>query len=214
MNRFEFIDLGVTGYLEAWERQREEARALVERPGLRDRVLFVEHPHVYTLGKSGDAANILEGAAEHAAVVRVDRGGDVTYHGPGQLVVYPVMNLTRAGVGPRAYVEALEGIVTRVVGRYGITGERLAGAAGVWLDVSGAAPRKICAIGIRCSRGVTTHGFALNVNTDLSFFSRINPCGFADKGVTSMARELGHAVPVEEVKAAVREEFEACWPVE
>jgi lipoyl(octanoyl) transferase len=204
MSEITYVDLGVMGYLPAWERQREEARAATHR------VLFVEHPHVYTLGKSGNEANMLAGVAG-VELVRVDRGGDITYHGPGQLVVYPILDLARLGTGVRGYVEGLEEIVTRVVGRYGIAGDRLAGATGVWLDARGVNARKICAIGIKCSHGVTMHGFALNVNTDLDYFTRINPCGLAGKGVTSMARELGREVAMEEVKAAVREEFEARW---
>ncbi|MDR2413425.1 MAG: lipoyl(octanoyl) transferase LipB [Odoribacteraceae bacterium] len=211
MEALEWIDLGTMAYLDAWERQRETAREVLERRAASPlhRVLLVEHPHVYTLGKNGNEANML--APGGVTLVRVDRGGDVTYHGPGQLVVYPVIDLASTGSGARAYVEWLEEIVTRVIARHGITGERLPGATGVWVEPSGSRPRKICAIGIKCSRGVTTHGFALNVNTDLDYFKRVNPCGFADKGVTSIARELGREVAMESVKAAVREEFEERW---
>ncbi|MDR0765636.1 MAG: lipoyl(octanoyl) transferase LipB [Odoribacteraceae bacterium] len=210
--QLEWVDLGVMDYLAAWERQRLEAREAEERRATGKtihRVLLVEHPHVYTLGKNGDEANLL--APEGVTLLRVNRGGDITYHGPGQLVVYPVIDLLRAGAGVRQHVDWLEEIVIRVLLRHGITGERLPGATGVWIEPRGNAPRKICAIGIHCSRGITTHGFALNVNTDLDRFKRLNPCGIVDKGVTSIARELGRPVDMENVKAAVREETNTLW---
>lgn len=176
-------------------------------------VLLVEHPPVYTLGKSGHADNLLIARealeAMGAQFFHIDRGGDITFHGPGQLVCYPVLDLERVGIGLREYIGALEEAVIRTVGRYGIAAGRIAGASGVWIDPEGARPRKICAIGVRSSRYVTMHGFALNVATDLEWFSRINPCGFTDRGVTSIASETGSNPPMQEVKRAVVEELAA-----
>ncbi|MDR2129552.1 MAG: lipoyl(octanoyl) transferase LipB [Odoribacteraceae bacterium] len=206
-----YTDLGVMEYLAAWERQRDVARAVMERPGdgPAGHVLFVEHPRVYTLGRNGNEANMLERG--DVPLVKVDRGGDITYHGPGQLVVYPILDLAALGLGARAYVAGLEEVVIRVTRHHGIVGERLPGATGVWIAPGGANARKICAIGIKCARHVTMHGLALNVNTELDYFSRIHPCGFTDKGVTSMARELGRAVAMEGVKAVLKDAFESVF---
>lgn len=222
MKRTLFFDLGTMPYREAWaeqERLLESIKAAKEKgEDTENYLLFVEHPHVYTLGKSGDEANMLVNAArlraEHAEFVRVDRGGDITYHGPGQLVVYPVIDMANFGVGVKDYVDRLEEVVIRTVRQYGIAGERLAGATGVWVEPHSLRARKICAIGIRCSRFVTMHGFALNVNTDLDYFHYINPCGFRDKGVTSIAREIGREVPMPEVKELVKRQFEALFGME
>lgn len=176
-------------------------------------VLLVEHPPVYTLGKSGHAENLLVAResleAMGAQFFHIDRGGDITFHGPGQLVCYPVLDLERLGIGLREYIGALEEAVIRTVGRYGIDAGRIDGASGVWIDPAGKRPRKICAIGVRSSRYVTMHGFALNVTTDLEWFSRINPCGFTDRGVASIASETGSNPPMQEVKRAVVEELAA-----
>ena len=199
MKKTKFLDLGTASYMPVWEKQ-EELHERVIAAKLRGEetenyLLFVEHNHVYTLGKSGNEANMLIGAiqlqAAHAEFVKVNRGGDITYHGPGQLVVYPIVDMANFGVGVKDYVERLEEVVIRVIGEYGIRGERLAGATGVWIDTGTPRARKICAIGVKSSRYVTMHGFALNINTDLSYFSLINPCGFTDKGVTSLEKELG-----------------------
>ena len=214
--------MGTMPYREAWAKQErllESIKAAKEKgEDTENHLLFVEHPHVYTLGKSGDEANMLVNAAqlraEHAEFVRVDRGGDITYHGPGQLVVYPVIDMANFGVGVKDYVDRLEEVVIRTVRQYGIAGERLAGATGVWVEPHSLRARKICAIGIRCSRFVTMHGFALNVNTDLDYFHYINPCGFRDKGVTSIAREIGREVPMPEVKELVKRQFEALFGME
>lgn len=222
MKRTLFFDLGTMPYREAWAKQErllESIKAAKEKgEDTENYLLFVEHPHVYTLGKSGDEANMLVNAAqlraEHAEFVRVDRGGDITYHGPGQLVVYPVIDMANFGVGVKDYVDRLEEVVIRTVRQYGIAGERLAGATGVWVEPHSLRARKICAIGIRCSRFVTMHGFALNVNTDLDYFHYINPCGFRDKGVTSIAREIGREVPMPEVKELVKRQFEALFGME
>ena len=170
-------------------------------------ILLVEHPPVYTLGKSGHAENLLiaretlEGMG--VQFFHIDRGGDITFHGPGQLVCYPILDLDRLGIGLREYIEALEEAVIRTVAEYGIAAGRIAGASGVWIDPGKARPRKICAIGVRSSRYVTMHGFALNVTTDLRWFSRINPCGFTDWGVTSIAAETGCEIGMSEVKSLV-----------
>ena len=170
-------------------------------------VLLVEHTPVYTLGKSGHAENLLVSRealeAAGARFFHIDRGGDITFHGPGQLVGYPILDLECLGIGLRDYIDALEEAVIRTVDRYGIRGGRIHGASGVWIDAEGCRPRKICAIGVRSSRYVTMHGFALNVTTDLSWFSRINPCGFTDRGVASIASETGSTPSMEEVKRLV-----------
>ncbi len=215
MKKTKFFDLGTASYMPVWKRQEELLeRVIAEKlkgEETENYLLFVEHNHVYTLGKSGNEANMLINAiqlqAAHAEFVKVNRGGDITYHGPGQLVVYPIVDMANFGVGVKDYVECLEEIVIRTIGEYGIRGERLAGATGVWIDTGTPRARKICAIGIKCSRYVTMHGFALNVNTDLNYFNYINPCGFVDKGVTSIAKELGHEVPMEEVKEVVKRYF-------
>ena len=216
MKRTRLIDLGVASYMPVWQQQEELHNEIIaaklrgEETG--NCMIFVEHNHVYTLGKSGNEANMLVSAiqlqAAHAEFVKVNRGGDITNHGPGQLVVYPIIDMANFGVGVKEYVDLLEEVVIRTVGEFGITGERLEGATGVWLDAHTPRARKICAIGIKCSRYVTMHGFALNVNTDLNYFNYINPCGFVDKGVTSIAKEVGHEVPVAEVKAVVKKYFE------
>lgn len=202
-------------YREAWalqERLHEEVKAAkLQGVDTVNYLLFVEHPHVYTLGKSGDEANMLISAiqlqAEHAEFVKVNRGGDITYHGPGQLVVYPIIDMANFALGVKDYVDRLEEVVIRTIEEYGIKGERLEGATGVWIEAHTPRARKICAIGIRCSRFVTMHGFALNVNTDLNYFHYINPCGFRDKGVTSIAQELGREISLREVKERVKHHF-------
>lgn len=215
-----------------------------ENSGNAGTILLVEHPPVYTLGKSGHAENLLIGreALETmgAQFFHIDRGGDITFHGPGQLVCYPILDLERLGIGLRDYIGALEEAVIRTVAEYGITAGRMAGASGVWIgpgiggeapsrdngddgnggcecpgyrndgrnngsviSASGMVPRKICAIGVRSSRYITMHGFALNVTTDLGWFARINPCGFTDRGVTSIERETGRKAAMGEVKELV-----------
>ena len=214
-------DLGQMDYKACWDLQQtlfdaltagktnrtaapESATPSSEEAGT---ILLVEHPPVYTLGKSGHAENLLVGRealeAMGAQFFHIDRGGDITFHGPGQLVCYPILDLERLGIGLRAYIDALEESVIRTVAEYGIRAERIAGASGVWIVEEGAAPRKICAIGVRSSRYITMHGFALNVTTDLEWFSRINPCGFTDRGATSIERETGAKVPMDDVKRLV-----------
>ena len=197
-------DWGLVPYREAWERQLRLRDALVADPEAGERIVMVEHPPVYTLGFHGDAGNML--ASEEslrlrgAECIRIERGGDVTYHGPGQLVVYPILSLHRHRLGVKAYIERLESAVIELCARYGVTATTAPGAIGVWIGWGTPSARKICAIGVKSSRYVTMHGLAINVNTDLDYFSLINPCGFVDKGVTSISRELRHPVDMQLVK--------------
>jgi lipoyl(octanoyl) transferase len=209
------IDWGVTEYSEAWQRQEEMFNTLLEAKlagkEYVNSIILCEHPHVYTLGRSGKESNMLLSEerlkAIGATLFHIDRGGDITYHGPGQLVCYPIINLEEFSLGLRQYIGVLEQAVINVCGSYGIEAGRLEGATGVWLDAHSPRARKICAIGVRSSRFVTMHGLALNVNTDLRYFSYINPCGFIDKGVTSLSRELGVDVPMAEVKRRLDSEL-------
>lgn len=199
--------IGRTAYGEAWELQRRLFDALLaakETGEIGEQVLLlVEHPHVYTLGKSGHEGNLLVNddflRSIGATYFRTDRGGDITYHGLGQLVGYPILDLEREGITLREYIERLEECVIRTVAEYGIVAGRLEGATGVWLEGDTPRGRKIGAIGVKASRYVTMHGFSLNVTTDLSYFSHINPCGFTDKGVTSIEKETGLKPPLAEV---------------
>lgn len=212
-----FRDLGVMEYEACWQLQQTLfAKRVAEKghttpPTDAGEVLFVEHPPVYTLGKSGHAENLLidRPTLERlgASFFHIDRGGDITFHGPGQLVCYPILDLEVLGLGLRAYIEALEEAVIRTVAHWRIQAGRIEGASGVWIEEAGAPPRKICAIGVRSSRFVTMHGFALNVTTDLRWFSRINPCGFVDRGVTSLEKEVGKAVAMNEVKELIEKEL-------
>lgn len=199
--------IGRTEYSRAWELQRTLFDGLLRskesaEPG-EQTLLLVEHPHVYTLGKSGHESNLLVNddflRSIGATYFRTDRGGDITYHGLGQLVGYPILDLEQEGLSLRDYIWRLEESIIDTVAEYGITAGRLDGATGVWIDAPGPHARKICAIGVKASRYVTMHGFALNVTTDLSYFSHINPCGFTDKGVTSIEKETGLKPSLEEV---------------
>lgn len=206
-----FTDLGRKRYREVWELQEQLLEEVKEKKKMGQAftnfLLFVEHEPVYTLGKSGDEANMLISSiqlrAKQAEFIKVDRGGDITYHGPGQLVVYPIFDLESLGLGVKQYVDKLEEIVIKTIAGYGIKGERLAGATGVWVEPDSRKARKICAIGVKCSRYVTMHGFALNVNTGLNYFDYIHPCGFVDKGVTSIQKETGTMIDMDEVKKKV-----------
>ncbi|MGM0612425.1 MAG: lipoyl(octanoyl) transferase LipB [Bacteroidota bacterium] len=167
-------------------------------------MLFCEHPHVYTLGKNGEQNNLLISdeflRSINATYYKIDRGGDITYHGPGQIVGYPIIDLERFGLGLKKYIESLEEAIINVLKEYNIQAGRLNGATGVWLDPDeNGKARKICAIGVKASRFITMHGFAFNVNTNLDYFNHINPCGFVDKGITSMEKELGQKIDYPEV---------------
>lgn len=208
MKRVEYLNIGLKDYAECWELQRTLFdRVLSRKNEPSDEagyLLLCEHPAVYTLGKSGKEENLLFNEAQLARLgaqfYRIDRGGDVTFHGPGQIVGYPILDLERIGIGLKDYIGALEQSVIDCVADYGIVTCRIPSASGVWICREGAAPRKICAIGVRSSRFVTMHGFALNVATDLKYFTYINPCGFADRGVASIEGEIGSKVDMQEVK--------------
>ncbi len=203
-----YRDLGTMAYGDCWTLQQSLFGEVLRRKGTAEGtagyLLTVEHPPVYTLGRSAHEENLVAGEAglksRGAEVFRIDRGGDVTFHGEGQAVVYPIVDLERLGLGIKAYIHLLEEAVIETVAAWGIRGERVGGATGVWIGVGTPRERKICAIGVRASRYVTMHGLALNVNTDLRWFSWINPCGFTDKGVTSIERETGRKADMEEVK--------------
>lgn len=215
-------DLGYRDYKETWDYQKSlfqqivdikignrRAAAQVKTP---NHFLFVEHPHVFTLGKSGDPRNLLvdESALEQrgAKFYKIDRGGDITYHGPGQLVGYPILDLENFFTDIHKYLRLLEEVVILTLAEYGLKGERSQGETGVWLDVGGPFARKICAMGVRASRWVTMHGFALNVNSDLGYFDLMVPCGIRGKGVTSLNVELGRPkVAMEEVKEKLLRHF-------
>ena len=191
--------LGTVAYEPAWQLQDELADQRRSRR-IGDRLLLVEHFPVYTIGRGGDERNLLAGPERMrelgAQLIRIDRGGDITFHGPGQLVAYPIVELADP-LDLRRYVRSLEAAIIDTAATFGVAGDRLAGHPGIWVD----GERKLAAIGVRVKRGVTTHGLALNVNTDLAWFDEMIPCGIPDKGVTSLARELGRAVPMEEVEA-------------
>ncbi len=209
------IDWGLIEYNDAWNKQEEIFRETIQLKTdgkqTENTLVFCEHPHVYTLGKSGDEQNLLlnyiQLQAADAQFVKTNRGGDITYHGPGQIVGYPIFDLANFNIGLKKYIYLIEEAIINTLLDYGIKSERLEGATGVWLDTEKPACRKICAIGVRSSRFVTMHGFALNVNTNLTYFEHINPCGFIDKGVTSLEKELGKKVDMEEVKKNLTANF-------
>lgn len=193
-----FINLRDAPYREVLDLQHEifNQRVELRRKGLdtgEDYIITVTHQPVYTLGRHADPRNVVHREwleAQGAEVVEIDRGGDVTFHGPGQLVVYPIVDLQRCVLGVKNYVNVLEEAVIRTLAEYGVVSGRVEGATGVWIGVGSSEERKICAIGLRCSRFITMHGLALNIDTDLSWFSAINPCGFIDKGVSTLHREI------------------------
>ena len=212
----EITDWQVIPYSEAWNRQTEWFDALVHAKQAGEEyvnhVVLCEHPPVYTLGRSGKEVNMLLSEKQlhdiGATLYHIDRGGDITFHGPGQLVCYPILNLEEFSLGLKEYVHLLEEAVIGVCAFYGIAAGRVGKATGVWLEGDTPRARKICAIGVRSSHYVTMHGLALNVNTDLRYFSYIHPCGFVDKGVTSLQKELGHEVPMQEVKKRICKELQ------
>ena len=221
-----YKDVGLIEYGKAWELQdvfmqqnlklKSEWYSSAEKVppseiGTTNYLLLCEHPHVYTIGKSGHMENLLVNDNRlkelNVSFYKTNRGGDITYHGAGQIVGYPILDLEQFFTDLGKYMRHLEEVIIRVIARYGIKGDRLEGSTGVWLDVGTPNARKICAMGVRSSRWVTMHGFALNVNTDLKYFDYIVPCGIADKSVTSMRKELDREVDEAEVKALIVEEF-------
>lgn len=216
-----FEDLGRADYQTAWDYQEKLFRETIDQKitnrahpdaqtATRNYLLFCEHPHVYTLGKSGHQSNLLlneQGLRQHnAKFYKINRGGDITYHGPGQIVGYPILDLDHFFTDIHQYLRFLEEAVIRTLNEYGIKGERLPGYTGVWLDAGDdKKARKICALGVKCSRWVTMHGFAFNVNTDLTYFKHIIPCGIDDKSVTSMAAELNSPVDINQVKDKLKQ---------
>jgi lipoyl(octanoyl) transferase len=214
---FNYNDIGLKDYKVVWDQQEQILAEIIaekretKQPTSKNQFILVEHPHVYTLGKSGDEKNLLAQSdfleKIEAAFYKINRGGDITYHGPGQLVGYPIIDLEYYKIGVRGYIEKMEDAIIATIAEYGLKGGRKEGATGVWLDWDHPSrARKICAIGVRVSRYVTMHGFALNVNTDMRYFTYINPCGLTF-GVTSIQQELGKEIPMEEVKENVKEKF-------
>lgn len=199
------VSLGLWDYARAWDLQAALVRARLHGD-VPDLLLLVEHPHVYTVGRGGDERHVLWDAAQRetkgVTVYHVDRGGDVTYHGPGQVVGYPIVSLRDRGLDPHRYLRDLEEVLIRALADYGIQGKRVPGMTGVWVDNA-----KVAAIGVKFTRAVTSHGFALNVNTDLSYFLGIVPCGLTNRAVTSMQELLGRSVDVAEVHAALIRHF-------
>jgi lipoyl(octanoyl) transferase len=214
-------DLGLIDYKEAWDYQEAlfkeiidlkiENRKLDLDTPTENYVLFCEHPHVFTLGKSGDENHLLLNAdklSEHnATYYKINRGGDITYHGPGQLVVYPILDLDNFFTDIHKYMRFLEETVIQTLKHYGIHGERFEGLTGVWLEPNTTRARKICALGVKSSRWVTMHGIGFNVNSDLTYFNHIVPCGINDKAVTSVQQEIGREVDMEEIKSLLLKEM-------
>ena len=218
--KVQLIEVGLKGYQETWDYQEELFSGVVQRkiemrktgeeePLPNNYLVFVEHPHVYTLGKSGKIENLLltpeQLSTKGIDYFKINRGGDITYHGPGQIVAYPIIDLDQFFTDIHKYLRYLEEAVILTLAEYGIKGERYAGLTGVWLDPDiPERARKICALGVRCSRWVTMHGLAFNVNSQLEYFENIIPCGIDDKAVTSMEKELGRKLDFEEVKEKLR----------
>ncbi len=223
-----FIHLGLKDYKEAWDYQEKIFKETVDRKienrklpdseqvPTTNHLIFCYHPHVYTLGKSGDENHLL--ANEHflaekgASFYRINRGGDITYHGPGQIVGYPILDLDHFFTDIHKYLRFLEEAVIRTLADYGIAAGRIDGLTGVWLDVEkDREARKICALGVKTSRWVTMHGFAFNVNTDLEYFKYIVPCGIPDRPVTSLSKELGREVDIAEVESRLKKHLETVF---
>ena len=221
-------DLHQKDYKETWDFQTDLLQEIVDTKisnrrnnltkATKNHFLFVEHPHVYTLGKSGDLSNLLLNEVQleekGATFYKINRGGDITYHGPGQIVGYPILDLENFFTDIHKYLRLLEETIILTIAEYGLKGTRSEGETGVWLDVGTPFARKICAMGIRSSRWVTMHGFALNVNVDLGYFDNIIPCGIRGKAVTSMEAELGKKVDIEEVKQKILKHFKALFEVD
>lgn len=232
-----FQDWGLIDYKQAWDKQEVLfADTVALKTQIRNRIItsegdeydedeptpnylvFCEHPHVYTLGKSGKPEHLLldeKGLNEkNATYYAINRGGDITYHGPGQIVSYPILDLDNFFTDIHLYLRTLEEAVILTMAQYGLKGERYPGYTGVWMDPDNENARKICALGVRCSRWVTMHGLAFNVNTDLNYFDHIVPCGIDDKAVTSMQKELGRKVDIEDVKKNLKHHISVLFNME
>lgn len=217
MTDIKYSDWGLIDYKDAWEKQEKIFDKKVSekindgKSQIEQDFIICEHPHVYTLGKNGERNNLLIDEEFlkkiNATYYRINRGGDITYHGFGQIVGYPILDIEELGLSLKNYIWTIEEMVILTMKGYNIFCERLEGATGVWIDTNSPKVRKICAIGVKASRYITMHGFALNVNTDLTYFNYINPCGFIDKGVTSMEKELGKKIDVQGVKEKLYENF-------
>lgn len=221
MQKIKLIELGLKPYKEAWDYQNKLFQQIIDLK-LANRnnetkiptpnyFIFTEHPHVYTLGKSGDLNNLLlnEKQLEEKGITffKSNRGGDITYHGPGQIVGYPILDLDNFETDIHKFMRNLEEVVILTIADYGLKGERSEGETGVWLDVGTPFARKICALGVRTSRWVTMHGFALNISTNLGYFDHIIPCGIRGKAVTSLEVELNKKVKISEVKNKIKTHF-------
>lgn len=227
MEKVTLQDLGLKDYKETWDYQEKLFQGIIDikidnrkndtSNKTPNYFIFVEHPHVYTLGKSGDLSNLLLNEAQlaqkGATFYKINRGGDITYHGPGQIVGYPILDLDNFFTDIHKYLRFLEEVIIKTLAEYGIKAERSDGETGVWLDVGTPFARKICAMGVRTSRWVTMHGFALNSNTDLGYFDNIIPCGIKGKAVTSMEVELGEKVDLNEVKTKILKHFTELFEV-
>lgn len=228
MQKVTLIDLGLKDYKYTWEYQEELFQSIIDvkidnrKNNLTTKTsnyfLFVEHPHVYTLGKSGDMSNLLlneeQLTQKGATFYKINRGGDITYHGPGQLVGYPILDLDNFFTDIHKYLRFLEDVIIKTLAEYGLKAEISEGETGVWLDVGTPFARKICAMGVRTSRWVTMHGFALNVNANLGYFDNIIPCGIKGKAVTSMEAELDKKIPLDEVKEKILKHFSELFKAE
>ncbi|MGZ4099490.1 MAG: lipoyl(octanoyl) transferase LipB, partial [Bacteroidia bacterium] len=226
-----FRDLGIMDYKACWDYQEKLFNEIVaqktanrdlpesEKISTKNYLLFVEHPHVYTLGKSGDEKNLLVNENQlkekEASYYKINRGGDITYHGPGQLVAYPILDLDNFFTDIHRYLRLLEETIILTLKEYGIESGRSKGETGVWLDADNKLKaRKICAMGVRCSRWVTMHGWGFNVNSNLDYFNNIIPCGINDKAVTSLNKELGHDVDMNEIKEKLKKNFASLFEAE
>jgi lipoyl(octanoyl) transferase len=218
MALFNFMETGILDYKKCWDQQETflekivQDRILKGKPSEENYFMLVEHPPVYTLGKSGDPDNMLISREFlekiGASLYQINRGGDITFHGPGQIVGYPIMDLEYYHLGIRDFIMKMEEAIIQTIAEFGLNGDRKEGATGVWLDINNPSlTRKICAIGVRVNHYVTMHGFALNVNTDLQYFSYINPCGFAASAVTSLQQELGKTLDMDIVRSILKEKF-------
>ena len=224
----ELEDLGLIDYKQCWDYQTKLFDASVQlkiknrkfpenRVSTKNHLIFCEHPHVYTLGKSGDLKNLLidgpKRKEKNISFYKINRGGDITYHGPGQLVVYPILDLDYFFSDIHKYLRLLEESVILTLADYGVTGQRLDGFTGVWVDAEKKTPRKICAIGVKCSRWVTMHGIGFNINSNLDYFKHIVPCGIEDKSVTSLQKEINQKIDMKELKLRFKKNFKVLFGI-